>query len=273
MKIASWNINGLRAVNKKGMLQFFLDNEKPDILCLQEVKIKPDQVDFDFPGYHLLLNSARRPGYSGTGMLVVDDLLTRLNLGDDSVLRDIPSGISDKYHLADDKFGDTNTEGRVMVLELPEFYLATVYTPNAKADLSRLGLRHDKWDPAFLDYMNELRSLKPVVFCGDLNVAAEEIDLANPRQNIGKHGFTDEERQGFHNYINDGFVDSFRLIHGNVPDQYTWWSHWAHARERNVGWRIDYFLVDDRLRSRIKDASIYQAQTGSDHCPISITIE
>lgn len=273
MKIASWNINGLRAVNKKGMLQFFLDNEQPDILCLQEIKIKPDQVDFAFAGYDLFLNSASRPGYSGTGLLAKSDIANKFHITDDGLMRNLPSDIEAKYRLDDDKFGDTNTEGRVTVVDLADFYLATVYTPNAKADLSRLNMRFDKWDPAFLAYMDKLRQTKPVIFCGDLNVAAEEIDLANPRQNIGKHGFTSEERQGFRNYIEGGFIDSFRLIHGNVPDQYTWWSHWAHARERNVGWRIDYFLVDNKLQSRLKKAEIYQAQTGSDHCPISITVE
>ena len=160
-----------------------------------------------------------------------------------------------------------------MGLELPDFYLLTVYVPNAKADLSRLQLRFEQWDPAFLSFVMQLRQTKPVVFCGDMNVAHKEIDLANPKQNVGKHGFTDEERSGFGNYIRAGFTDSFRQIHGAEPGQYTWWSHWAHARERNVGWRIDYFMVDDRLVNKLTDATIYPAQMGSDHCPISIIID
>lgn len=271
MKLASWNINGLRAVMKKGELASFLADQRPDVLCLQEVKIKPEQVDFSLPSYQLLLNSAERPGYSGTGMLVRDDLAGQLDLAKQT-MRNLPPEIVADYQMTDDQFGDPNCEGRVMALELPDYYIVTVYTPNAKGDLSRLSLRYEQWDPAFLAYVQQLRHTKPVVFCGDLNVAAREIDLANPKQNIGKHGFTTEERAGFANYLAAGLVDSFRQIHGDQPEQYTWWSHWARARERNIGWRIDYFMVDSRLRSRITDAAIYPAQLGSDHCPISVTI-
>lgn len=270
MKLASWNINGLRAVMNKGELVKFLDEQQPDVLCLQEVKIKPEQVKFEIPGYHLMLNSAERPGYSGTGMLIKEKLAEQL--GDETIVRDLPAEIVERFDLADD-YGDPNNEGRVMVADLSDYYLATVYTPNAKPDLSRLSLRHDRWDPAFMAYMDQLRQTKPVVFCGDLNVAAEEIDLANPKANRGHAGFTDEERAGFHNYQADKFVDSFRLIHGDIPEQYTWWSHWAKSRERNIGWRIDYFMVDDQLKPRIRDAAIYPSQLGSDHCPISVTID
>lgn len=277
MKLVSWNINGLRAVMKKGSLQFFLDNERPDIACLQEIKIKPEQIDFQLDGYRLITNSAARPGYSGTGLLIKNELAEKLGLNSvsksDLIKRNMPEDMDARYSLAMDKFGDPDNEGRVITLELPDYYLVTVYTPNAKADLSRLDLRYHKWDPAFLDYMNRLRKAKPVVFCGDLNVAAEEIDLANPKQNVGKHGFTNEEREGFHNYIKAGFIDSFRQIHGQVAGKYTWWSHWAHARERNIGWRIDYFLVDKSLSGRLQSADIYPEQTGSDHCPISIILD
>lgn len=256
---------------KKGELVSFLADQQPDVLCLQEVKLKPEQVDFAIPGYQLVLNSAERAGYSGTGMLVRDDVAGKIDLAD--ARRDLPADIEAEFNLGHDQFGEPNREGRVLVLEMPDYYVATVYTPNAKSDLSRLELRYSQWDPAFLAYMNQLRRDKPVVFCGDLNVAYREIDLANPKQNVGKHGFTDQERQGFGNIVQSGFTDSFRQVHGDLPNQYTWWSHWAKARERNVGWRIDYFMVDDRLKSRIVDATIYPNQLGSDHCPISVTID
>ena len=271
MKLASWNVNGLRAVVKKGELAGFLDDERPDILCLQEVKLRPEQVDFHLAGYQLILNSAERAGYGGTGMLVRSELFGEITAA--QIRRDIPTEIANDFGLGRDEFGNVNAEGRVLVLELDDFYLCTVYTPNAKGDLSRLELRYAQWDPAFLSYMNQLRRDKPVIFCGDLNVAAREIDLANPKQNVGKHGFTDEERQGFANILRDGFADSFRLLHGDEPDQYTWWSHWARARERNIGWRIDYFLVDERLSRQIDRAMIYADRSGSDHCPIGVVIK
>ena len=271
MKLASWNVNGLRAIVKKGELASFLLARRPDILCLQEVKIKPEQVNFNFPGYQLIINSAERAGYSGTGLLVSDQLMAEL--GSPVIKRDLPIELASEYNLIEDQYGRPNSEGRVLTVELPNYYLVTVYTPNAKDDLSRLKLRFSQWDPAFLSYLNLLRQTKPVVFCGDLNVAHREIDLANPKQNVGKHGFTDEERQGFDNYLQAGFVDSFRFVHGDVANKYTWWSHWAHARERNVGWRIDYFLVDERLRGVISQAEIYAGQLGSDHCPIGLEIK
>lgn len=272
MKLASWNINGLRAVSKKGYLADYLRTSEPDILCLQEVKIKDGQADIEFEGYKLVLNSAKRPGYSGTGFLVSDRLANQAYLID-NVVRDLPQSIAEKYNLAEDSFGDTNSEGRVMVLDLGDYFLVTVYTPNSKGNLARLAVREKQWDPAYLEYITDLMKIKPVVFCGDLNVAAEEIDLANPKQNVGKHGFTNEERRGFANMIKSGLIDSFRFIHGNIPNRYTWWTHWANARARNVGWRIDYFMVDNRLADRIKDAEIIDQQLGSDHCPVELVIE
>lgn len=271
MKLASWNINGLRAVMRKGELVKFLSEQQPDILCLQEVKIKPDQIDFQIPDYQLVLNSAERSGYAGTGVLISNRIADQVDIA--GARYNLPVDLANRYGMTSDQFGDPNTEGRVLVVELPDYYVATVYTPNAKADLSRLPLRFDEWDPAFTGYMQELCQTKPVIFCGDLNVAHRPIDLANPKQNEGKHGFTKEERAGFDGMLAAGFVDSFRAIHGDMPEQYTWWSHWAHARERNVGWRIDYFMVDQRLRSRIAGAEIYRDQLGSDHCPIGLVID
>lgn len=272
MKLVSWNVNGLRAVVGKGELDKFLQREQPDVFCLQEVKVKQTQIDFEVAGYQLVLNSAERSGYSGTGMLIKDELANLIDLKSD-IYWNMPDEIAEQYGMVDDQFGDPNSEGRVLALSLPDYYIVTVYTPNSKGDLSRLTLRHDKWDVAFLEYMKRLRKDKPVVFCGDLNVAAQEIDLANPKENAGKHGFTDEEREGFANFLKSGFVDSFRAVHGNESDRYTWWTHWAHARERNVGWRIDYFLVDERLEQNIIDATIYANQMGSDHCPIGLVLE
>lgn len=267
MKIFSWNVNGLRAVINKGEFAKFLAAQKPDVLCLQETKMKPDQIDIDLPDYQEFWNSAARAGYSGTAIFVKKPIDVK------NVFYNLPEKVAEKYHLTDDQFGDPNAEGRVLTLEFDKFFLTTVYTPNSKDDLGRLELRARRWDPAFLEYVSDLRARKPVVFCGDLNVAHRDIDLANPKQNEGKHGFTAEERSGFQGYLDAGFVDSFRAIHGDQPDKYTWWTHWARARERNVGWRIDYFLVDGKLRGNLRDATIYPEQMGSDHCPISIEVE
>lgn len=266
----SWNVNGLRAVIKKGEFQKFIDKYQPDILCLQETKAKPGQVDIDLPGYQEFWNSAERPGYSGTAIFARKFLsdLRPLN-----VFYNLPGKFVERYHLFDDQFGNPNMEGRVLTLEFADFFLTTVYTPNSKGDLSRLNLRAQQWDPAFRDYVSELRERKLVIFCGDLNVAFQEIDLARPKDNVGKHGFTNEERMGFSAFLDAGFIDSFRAIHGEKPEAYTWWTHWANARERNVGWRIDYFLVDEKLRSGLRDATIHPEQMGSDHCPVSIELE
>jgi exodeoxyribonuclease-3 len=227
-------------------------------------------VELDLPEYEEYWNSAERAGYSGTAIFVhkgYSDFRVK------NVSMDFPAKISELYGLSDDKFGDPNSEGRVLTVEFAKFFLVTVYTPNSKDDLSRLKLREKKWDPAFRDYMAELRQRKPVVFCGDLNVAHREIDLANPKQNVGKHGFTHEERTGFDNFLSAGFVDSYRELYPDKEKAYTWWSHWAKSRERNVGWRIDYFLIDEKLRKKLVGADILADQMGSDHCPIMIDLD
>jgi exodeoxyribonuclease-3 len=270
MRIFSWNVNGLRAIIKKGEFAKFIDKYQPDILCIQETKAKRGQVEIDLPEYEQFWNSAERAGYSGTAIFVkkfMSDLVPK------NVLYDLPSRLVDRYHLYDDKFGDPNREGRVLTVELKDFFLVTVYTPNSKNDLSRLSLRANGWDPAFRDYVLELGRRKPVVFCGDLNVAHESIDLARPDQNRGKHGFTAEERMGFSAFLDAGFVDTFRVLNPDQKDAYTWWTHWAKARERNVGWRIDYFLAGSSIRERVVSADIHPEQTGSDHCPVSITLD
>lgn len=257
MKIFSWNVNGIRAVINKGEFAKFINTYKPDVLCLQETKAKKGQVEIDLPEYEEYWNSADRPGYSGTAIFTKVKPLS-VSYGFSS------NNLSDNY-------GDLTHEGRITNLEFDDFYLVTVYTPNSKDDLTRLQIRQ-KWDKDFLKYVMDLQKTKPVIFCGDLNVAYQEIDLANPKNNVGKHGFTDEERTDFGSYLNAGFVDTFRSIHGDKPSQYTWWSHWAKSRERNVGWRIDYFLASKSIMNRITSADIYPKQMGSDHCPISITL-
>ncbi|GHU07111.1 exodeoxyribonuclease III [Alphaproteobacteria bacterium] len=272
MKIFSWNVNGIRAVINKGEFQNFIKFYDPDILCLQETKAKQGQAEIDLPDYQEFWSSADRPGYSGTAIFVKNSVVASLRAQRSSPADDEPG--SPRFARDDsliDKYGDLTHEGRVMTLGFADFYLISVYTPNSKGDLSRLGMR-EKWDRAFLKYVKELEKTKPVLFCGDLNVAHQDIDLANPKQNVGKHGFTDQERAGFQAYLDAGFVDVFRALNGDIPDQYTWWSHWARARERNIGWRIDYFLAGSELAKRITAAKIYPPQMGSDHCPISITL-
>lgn len=264
MKLFSWNVNGIRAVMKKGEFLPFIDKYQPDILCLQETKAKQDQVEIDLADYHEIWNSAKKAGYSGTAIFSKTKPL--------NIWLDFPDHIVKKHNLTDDSYGDPNAEGRVIAAEFDEYIVATVYTPNSKGDLSRLGLRHEKWDKAWLDYMKELEKIKPVLFCGDLNVAHTEDDLANPKPNIGKHGFTDEERAGFEAFLAAGFVDTFRIFtKGN--GHYSWWTHWANARARNVGWRIDYWLVSQSLADRVVEAKIHSEVMGSDHCPVSITIK
>lgn len=259
MKIYSWNVNGLRAVIRKGSLEEFIKNEQPDILCLQETKAKQGQAEIDLPEYEELWNSADRPGYAGTAIFTkIKPLSVRNNLVTDLSLKD--------------EFGDPLTEGRVLTAEFENFYLVDVYTPNSKNALERLNLREKLWDPEFLKYLKELEKTKPVVVCGDFNAAHEEIDIARPKTNHHSAGFTDEERQGITNYINAGLIDTFRFLH---PEEvrYTWWSHWGKARENNVGWRIDYFFVSSSLQKNLKSAEIYEKYQGSDHCPISIELE
>lgn len=263
MKIYSWNVNGIRSVIKKGAFQSFVAEHRPDILCLQETKAERGQVEIDLPGYCEYWNSAVKKGYSGTAIFSRSEPL--------AVTNGFPPEITQRYAFADELERDASSEGRVITAEYEPFFVVTVYTPNAKEDLSRLALRHQHWDPAFLAYCQWLQRKKPVIFCGDLNVAHTELDLANPKPNRGKKGFTLEEREGFQNFIDAGFVDTLRLFReGN--GHYTWWSHYANARERNVGWRIDYVLVSQVLQPRVQAADIHPQVMGSDHCPVSITL-
>ncbi len=263
MKIYSWNVNGIRAVIRKELFKPFIDKEKPDILCLQETKAQQGEAVIDLPGYIEYWNSAAKKGYSGTAIFTKEKPI--------SVVNDFPPEIMQKYHLTDDKDRDSSAEGRIITAEFDKFYLMTVYTPNSKDDLSRIPLRHKHWDPAFLAYCKQLEKKKPVLFCGDLNVAHAEDDLARPKPNVGKKGFTSEEREGFQNFLDAGYADTLRMfVQGN--GHYTWWTHWANARANNVGWRIDYFLASKDLKKHIKKAAIHADIMGSDHCPISVTL-
>jgi exodeoxyribonuclease-3 len=263
MKLYSWNVNGIRAVLKKGTFQSFLETHDPDILCLQETKAERGQIEIDLPNYHEYWYSATKKGYSGTAIFSKQEPL--------SISNGFPSDFAQRFKFSDDQDRDSLDEGRVISAEYANFFVVTVYTPNAKEDLSRLPLRFAHWDPAFLAYCKLLEAKKPVIFCGDLNVAHTELDLANPKPNRGKKGFTDEERQGFQNMIDAGFVDTLRLFkQGN--GHYTWWSHFANARSRNIGWRIDYFLVSSSLRAKVQAADIHANVLGSDHCPVSLTL-
>lgn len=264
MKLYSWNVNGIRAVIKKGEFTKFIETEKPDILCLQETKAKQGQAEIDLPDYEEIWNSADKPGYSGTAIFTKIKPL--------SIVFGFTDAIAEKYDLTDG-YGDPSKEGRIISAEFDDFWVVTVYTPNSKEDLSRLKLRHENWDPAFLEHIRELEKTKPVLFCGDLNVAHNEIDLANPKPNIGKHGFTYEERAGFDNYEKAGFIDIYRQQNPEKTDAFTWWSHWANARARNIGWRIDYWMISQNLVNKVKSAKIHKNIMGSDHCPISIEIE
>ena len=259
LHIFSWNVNGLRAVIRKGALERFINEYQPDILCLQETKAKQGQAEIDLPEYEELWNSAERPGYAGTAIFTKIKPLAVFN------------GLPTNQSLTD-QFGDPLSEGRVLTAEFEQFYLVNVYTPNSKSELERLELREKKWDPEFLSYLKNLERTKPVVVCGDFNAAHEEIDIARPKTNHHSAGFTDEERQGITNMINRGMIDTFRTLH---PDEvrYTWWSHWGNARANNVGWRIDYFFISNNLQNNLKAAEIHEDVTGSDHCPVSIELE
>lgn len=265
MKLYSWNVNGIRAVVNKGTFQDFLSKHDPDILCLQETKALQGQAEIDIPQYHEYWNSAEKKGYSGTALFSKTKPL--------QVRNGFPDNTVKKYKVSGDTYGDPNKEGRVIAAEFERLWVVTVYTPNSKGDLSRLDLRYNHWDKAFLSYMKELEQTKPVAFCGDLNVAHQEIDLANPKPNVGKHGFTNEERERFQDFLDAGFVDTFRTLHPDTTDAYSWWTHWANARARNVGWRIDYWLVSESLKHVIKAAEIHPDIMGSDHCPVSINLE
>jgi len=263
MRIVSWNVNGIRSVHKKDALVPFLERVKPDIACFQETKAQQHQSEVDLPDYEEYWNSSGgRKGYAGTAIFT--------NVKPVSVMLGFPDSILKKYKLAD-TYGDPNAEGRVISAEFKDFFVVNVYTPNAKPDLSRLTLRHKHWDPAFLAYCKELQKKKPVIVCGDLNVAHTEDDLANPKANEGEHGFTKEEREGIDTLIRAGFVDTFRHF-TKGKGHYTWWSHFANARARNVGWRLDYIFVSKTLEKCLKSAQIHPAVYGSDHCPISIEL-
>ncbi len=264
MKIYSWNVNGIRAVVNKGAIQAFLLKHQPDILCLQETKAEQGQAVFDMPGYEEYWNSSKnKKGYSGTAIFTKIKPL--------AIINDLPEIFVKNSGLAADNYGDANDEGRVIAAEYDKFYVVTAYTPNAKDDLTRIPLRQD-WDKAITAYCAELQKNKPVIYCGDMNVAHTEDDLANPKPNIGKKGFTAEERSGFDNWLKAGFVDTFRMFtEGN--GHYTWWTHWANARARNVGWRIDYFLVSNGIKSKVLKAEIHADIMGSDHCPISVELQ
>ncbi len=264
MKIYSWNVNGIRAVVRKGDFTKFMSEHNPDILCLQETKAEKGQAEIDLKDYHEYWNSSRtRKGYSGTAIFSRDEPL--------SVVNDIPDEIAKKHGLVADKYGHSNDEGRVIAAEFPDYWVITAYTPNAKDDLTRIPLRQ-QWDAAMVEYCAELGATKPVIYCGDMNVAHTELDLANPKPNVGKKGFTAEERSGFDNWLAKGFVDTFRIF-TESNGHYTWWSHFANSRARNVGWRIDYFLVSTSLKNKIKSARIHADVMGSDHCPVSVEIE
>jgi exodeoxyribonuclease-3 len=264
MKLYSWNVNGIRAVTRKGTFQEFMAGHKPDVICLQETKAEKGQAEIDLPDYHEYWNSAEKKGYSGTAIFARTQPL--------SVVNGFPDAFANQYAFADELKRDSWNEGRVMAAEFERFFVVTVYTPNAKDDLSRVPLRHKHWDPAFLAYCKLLEKRKPVIFCGDLNVAHTELDLANPKPNRGKKGFTDEEREGFQNFVDAGFVDTFRMFtQGN--GHYSWWSHFANSRARNVGWRIDYVLVSGSLQKNVKAARIHADVMGSDHCPVSIELD
>lgn len=263
MKLYSWNVNGIRAVINKGLFAKFIESEKPDILCLQETKAHQGQVEIDLPEYEEYWNSAEKKGYSGTAIFS--------KIKPISVINGFVDNIASKYNLAGDNYGDPAKEGRVISAEFEYFWVVTVYTPNSKEDLSRLDLRHKEWDPAFLEHIKELEKTKPALICGDFNVAHTELDLANPKSNIGKHGFTNEERRGFDKLLSSGLIDTFRKFNKDGGN-YTWWSHWANARARNVGWRIDYWLASQSIADKIKSSKIHSDIIGSDHCPISLEI-
>lgn len=264
IKLFSWNVNGIRSVCNKGVFDPFIKEQNPDILCLQETKAAQHQSSLELPNYFQYWNSAEKKGYSGTAIFT--------KLKPISIVNGFPESFSNRFNLVDDATRDSTKEGRLITAEYKKFYLVDVYTPNAKDDLTRLHLRHKHWDPAFLAYLKELEQIKPVVFCGDLNVAHMPEDLANPKQNEGKKGYTKEEREAIDNFIKAGFIDTFRLFtEGN--GHYTWWTHWANARARNVGWRIDYFFVSRSLKGKVKNAQIYPQIMGSDHCPVSVTLD
>ena len=250
MKFISWNVNGLRACMGKGWQDVF-DTLNADFFCLQETKLQEGQIDLELPGYEQYWNYAEKKGYSGTSIFAKQaPMSVRYGLG-------VP---------------ELDTEGRLITLEYSDFYLATCYTPNAQRELARIDHRL-KWDDAFRDFLTRLDQEKPVIVCGDLNVAHQEIDLKNPKSNRGNAGFSDEERESFTKTLEAGFTDTFRHLHPDTTGAYTWWSYMFKAREKNAGWRIDYFLVSDRLKDKITETPIYNEVMGSDHCPVGLELD
>ena len=250
MKLISWNVNGLRAILNKGFEENF-KNFDADIFCLQETKMQPEQLDLNFEGYEKYFNSAIKKGYSGTAVYTKIKPIT------------VCYGIGIEEH---------DLEGRVITLEFENFYLVNCYTPNSQKELARLKYRV-KWENDFRNYLVKLDKIKPVILCGDLNVAHKEIDLKNPKSNRKNAGFTDEERNEMTNLLNSGFVDSFRFLYPDKENVYTWWSYMRNARENNAGWRIDYFIISDRLKNKINDSKIHDKVFGSDHCPVELDIQ
>ena len=250
MKFISWNVNGLRACVGKGFQDYF-DTINADFFCLQETKLQEGQIDLPLPGYEQFWNYAQKKGYSGTAIFA----------------KEVPLSVT--YGVGAEEL---DTEGRLITLEYPDFYLVTCYTPNAQQGLARIDHRL-KWDDAFRNYLCALDQKKPVIACGDLNVAHQEIDLKNPASNRGNAGFSDEERESFGRLLEAGFVDTFRHLHPDVTGVYSWWSYRFNARKNNAGWRIDYFLVSDRLAEKISATPIYSEVMGSDHCPVGLELE
>lgn len=250
MKLISWNVNGIRACVNKGFKDFF-KNIDADIFCIQETKCQPEQINLNFEGYYSYWNSAERKGYSGTAIYTKKEPIN------------VSYGIGIEEH---------DREGRVITLEFEKFYIVTIYTPNSKRELERLSYRQI-WEDEIRKYLLNLNKIKPVIMCGDLNVAHKEIDLKNPKTNRGNAGFTDEERAKMTELLQSGFTDTFRYLYPDVKDAYTWWSYMGHAREKNVGWRIDYFIVSNDIKGNIKNAMIYQEIEGSDHCPVGLVVE
>ncbi len=249
MKFISWNVNGLRACIKSGFETFF-EKADADFFCLQETKLSEGQLSLPLPGYHAYWNYAEKKGYSGTAIFAKQEPLSvRYGIG-------VP---------------ELDTEGRLITLEYPQFYLVTCYTPNAQRELARIGHRM-KWDETFRGFLSELDQKKPVIVCGDLNVAHQEIDLKNPKTNRGNAGFSDEERESFQKTLNLGFTDTFRRLYPDVTGAYSWWSYMFQARQKNAGWRIDYFLVSNRIAEQIEEARIHSQVFGSDHCPVELQL-
>ena len=249
MKLISWNVNGLRACMQKGFMEFFNEVDA-DIFCLQETKMQEGQLEMELPGYYQYWNSAEKKGYSGTAIFTKQEPMQ------------VTYGIGIVEH---------DHEGRVITAEFEDFYVVTVYTPNSQRELTRLEYRM-KWEADFLSYLNGLKAKKPVIFCGDLNVAHKEIDLKNPKTNRRNSGFTDEERSCFTTILENGYVDTFRYFYPNVTEVYSWWSYMFQARAKNAGWRIDYFVVSEELKKRLVDAKIHTQVLGSDHCPVELEL-